>query len=280
MIKIFDMHSVSNQTESELVSVLARRLDAASSAKSRAFWEKYLKGAIPFRGVPMGEIRRAVHGWWESSPNRLPLARQKSLALQLFQGRFCEDKLAGTLLLHEILLSELTLRDVRRLGEVFDRGLIADWNTCDWFCVKVLGSLVARDLPDRDVANLIASWCEADTLWKRRASNVAFVTLAKRGDANFPGFVELMLETCRVTVQCPERFAQTGVGWLLRELASSNRDAVLAFTDAHLHVMSREGIRYVVERMPKAVQSRILGLQAASRRAPHGDTGGKRAPRR
>jgi 3-methyladenine DNA glycosylase AlkD len=215
----------------------------------------------------MGSIRTAVHAWWKADgPTALPVAKQKDLALSLFEGAYCEDKLAGTLVLQELLLDALALKDVERLGALFDCGLIADWNTCDWFCVKVLGNLVARDLPARTFADAVVAWSDAESLWKRRAANVAFVNLAKRGDLNFEGFTELMLETCAVTVQNPERFAQTGVGWLLRELAAADRDAVLKFTDVHLSSMSREGVRYVVERMPEAVQGRVLKQHKASQK--------------
>jgi 3-methyladenine DNA glycosylase AlkD len=104
-------------------------------------------------------------------------------------------------------------------------------------------------------------------LWQRRAANVAFVNLAKRGEANFEGFTTLMLDTCAVTLRSEERFAQTGVGWLLRELAAADRDRVLAFTEAHLGEMSREAVRYVVERMPKSEQARVVsGHKRASAR--------------
>jgi 3-methyladenine DNA glycosylase AlkD len=261
--------------ERRLVQRLGARLDDAATAKSRAFWERYLKGAVPFRGVPMAALRKAVHAWWGTDgPSSLGTAAQKALALSLFEGRFCEDKLAGTLVLQEILLEELGLGDVDDLGALFGRGLISDWNTCDWFCVKVLGNLVARDLPTRSLADAITAWREAPSVWQRRAANVAFVNLAERGDDNFPGFTRLMLETCAVTVRCPERFAQTGVGWLLRELAAADREAVLAFTSDNLGAMSREGVRYVVERMPKTVQARVI---ARHRRGALGDA--RRTPR-
>lgn len=242
-----------------LIAALDARLKAAATAKCRSFWEKYLKGAVPFRGVSMGDIRRAIHAWWaEDGPDALSLSEKKSLALSLFDGAYCEDKLAGTLVLQEILLAELDAADVSRIGKLFDAGLIADWNTCDWFCVKVLGSLVARHLPQREMADSLAGWRTSEVLWKRRASNVAFVNLAKRGDRNFAGFSALMFETCAVTVRSPERFAQTGVGWLLRELAAADRDGVLAFTHENLRLMSREGVRYVIERMPAAMQAQVL----------------------
>ena len=102
------MPSTSHGTDDNIISRLSVRLDARASEKSRAFWEKYLKGVIPFRGVPMGEIRVAVHAWWKADgPSSLPIPAQKALALRLFEGGFCEDKLAGTLVLQELLLPQL-----------------------------------------------------------------------------------------------------------------------------------------------------------------------------
>jgi 3-methyladenine DNA glycosylase AlkD len=246
-------------TDARIIERLHTRLDALATEKSRAFWERYLKGAVTFRGVPMPSIRKAVHAWWQADgPSALEAPARKALALALFEGPFCEDKLAGTLALQEILLEALTLDDVATLGGLFDRELIGDWNTCDWFCVKVLGNLVARDLPARKVAEAITSWRTAGSLWKRRAANVAFVNLAKRGDLNFKGFTTLMLDTCAVTLRSDERFAQTGVGWLLRELAAADEARVLAFAEAHVGEMSREAVRYVVERMPEHVQQRLV----------------------
>lgn len=264
-----DVRSNSRRAEARLIQALDARLQALATPKSRAFWERYLKGSVPFRGVPMASIREAVHAWWRSDgPSALALPARKALAPRLFEGAFCEDKLAGTLVLEELLLAELTPRDVEALGSLFDRALIADWNTCDWFCVKVLGKLIARQLPSREIAEEIASWCTAATLWQRRAANVAFVNLAKRGEANFEGFTRLMLDTCAITLRSEQRFAQTGVGWLLRELAEADRAAVLAFADAHLASMSAEAVRSVVERMPKQLRARMVARHRAARAAP------------
>jgi 3-methyladenine DNA glycosylase AlkD len=241
------------------IHALHGRLSGQATEKCRDFWTRYMKGIVPFRGVPMAGIRRAVHAWWtHDGPADLAPADRKALALALFEGDFGEDKLAGTLVLREILLAELEAHDLEALGGLFDRGLIVDWNTCDWFCLKVLGGMVERDLPAREVAGAIAAWREAPTLWQRRAANVAFVNLAKYGDRNFEGFTTLMLETCAVTVQSAERFAQTGVGWLLRELAEAEHAAVMAFLDAHLGRMSREAVRSAMERMPVSVKGPVL----------------------
>jgi len=254
---------------SALIPRLHARLDALATEKSRLFWNRYLKGTVVFRGVPMASIRTALHDWWRhDGPAALTMSEQKALAIALFEGAFGEDALAGTIALQELLLESITPSDVAAFGDLFDRGRVADWNSCDWFCVKVLGRLVARDLPDRTTTDAIVDWREARTVWQRRAANVAFVNLARHGDRNFPGFVELMLETCAVTVRSEERFAQTGVGWLLRELGEADQAAVLDFTRQHLPLMSREAVRYVIERMPKALQAELLTAHHAVRPRP------------
>jgi len=44
-----------------LILRLQQALDAPATASARRFWEKYLKGAASFRGVPMAGVRRAAH---------------------------------------------------------------------------------------------------------------------------------------------------------------------------------------------------------------------------
>jgi hypothetical protein len=40
---------------------------------------------------------------------------------------------------------------------------------------------------------------------------------------------------------------------------------VLAFTEAPLGAMSREGVRYVVERMPRTIQARMVARHKMAR---------------
>jgi len=60
------MRSSSSRTDARLLPALTTRLDALANEKSCAFWERYLIGAVPFRGVPMAGIRKAVHAWWRA----------------------------------------------------------------------------------------------------------------------------------------------------------------------------------------------------------------------
>lgn len=204
------------------------RLAAVADPRTRDWWERYLKGSVPFRGVPMREIRRIVHEEWDRDATR---GRQLDLALAQFAERYCEDKLVGVLALAEIVHPGAA--DVPRLAEPFAH--IDDWGTCDWYCVKVLGPLIDREPA---AAPAIAGWRHAPGLWQRRAAAVAFVNLVARGD-----HADLVLEVCRANVRDPARFMQTSVGWVLRELSKARPDAVRSFLGEHGDRMSAEARR-------------------------------------
>ena len=202
-----------------------------------------MKGAIPFRGVPMAGIRKVVHDVWaEKGLAQLSVADRIEVALTQFQGRYSEDKVAGVLMLGELILEDLETDDVIHLARPFENELIWEWSTCDWYCVKVLGPFVA--VTDRSRrARLIADWRDRPDLWQRRSAAVAFVNYAPQGEAFFEGFTHLLLEVCASNVQDPARFSQTSVGWSLRELSKAEPERVAAFVEHHQAQMSKEALR-------------------------------------
>jgi 3-methyladenine DNA glycosylase AlkD len=246
-------------TRREAVTRLQVRLDQAATAKTKAWWENYLKQAISFRGAKMADIRAALHAWIEAEGFQQDLSpgEQLDLALSLFHEPYAEDKLAGILYLQEALLPAGAIdwrADLPRFARLFDEVHIADWNTCDWFCVKVLGPLVERALglgtrEGERCARAIAEWRRAEVLWRHRASGVAFVNLAKRGEENFCGFTDMLLDVCATLVRREERFAQTGAGWVLRELSLAEPERVAAFVEAHRDDFSKEALDRATSRI-------------------------------
>ena len=89
---------------------------------------------------------------------------------------------------------------------------------------------------------------------------VAFVNVAKHGTQppGSPELWELMWTAARNNVHSPERFMQTSVGWLVRELGRADQDAALAFLAEHRALLSREAARYIVEKLPADVQAAAL----------------------
>ncbi|MDQ4018933.1 MAG: DNA alkylation repair protein [Actinomycetota bacterium] len=239
-----------------LVADLARRLDARANPSTREWWNRYLKGSIEFRGVPMAGVRAAVHDLWnEHRLDELHREEQLDLVLALFAQPHAEDKLAAILALAEILIDELRLPDVSFLAEPFARAYVADWSTCDWYCVKALARFLERG-DDREArARALAAWRDAPTVWQRRAAAVSFVQLAKRGDVALPGLANLVLDVCATNAHDPERFSQTSVGWVLRELSHAEPERVAAFVDEHEHLLSREAYRMATAKLPPELRA-------------------------
>jgi len=247
------------------IDSLQQRLEAKANPKTKAWWENYLKHVIPFRGVKMAGIRAALHNWLATEEiQAMPVEAQKALALDLIRQQHTEDKLAGMLFLQEVLLPAQAIHwpnDVPRFAGLFEAGHIYDWNSCDWFCVRVLGPLAEQQ--GEACARAIAGWQEADNLWQRRAAGVAFVNLAARGEENFAGFTGMLLDVCAATVAHRERFAQTGTGWVLRELWRAAPEQVVRFIETHLGQFTSEGLRYATEKMPPHLKTRLRRLHKA-----------------
>jgi hypothetical protein len=251
-------------TTEELLADLEARLRVRAVPAKKAWWERYLKGALPFIGVPMGDIRTAVLEWQDE--HRLSASGLRRASLAMLARPTGEEKLAGILTMQVVLLPRGELqgdRDLPAIARAFDRGHVADWNTCDWMCVRVLGPLIERE--GRPTAEAVVSWTRGTVLWRRRAGVVAFVNLASRGDTAVPGLVDTVLGGCADLVADPERFAQTGVGWVLRDLSDAEPDRVFAFVTAHRATMSREAIRMAASRLSDERRTE-LGISGPRRR--------------
>lgn len=227
------MASDSSGWPAEATDGLVRRLEKAASPATREHWEAYLKGQAAFRGVPMAGVRSAVRSVWRH--HRLDERSTEdllALAQVWFAQTASEDKLAAILLIAEHLAPRLTLAHDAALAAPLVDGHVADWNVCDWYATKALHAFL--DGPEVESrARALAAWTSASGLWHRRAGLVAFVKLAGRLEEPFPGFVGLVLHACAANLVSTERFAQTGPGWVLRELSKHHPEAVSAFVAAH-----------------------------------------------
>ncbi|NJK72859.1 MAG: DNA alkylation repair protein [Richelia sp. CSU_2_1] len=238
---------------------LQELLAEAGDRKTKEWWEAYLKHSLPFRGLKLPQVRAILHAWikTENFTDRLP-SKQLDTALSLIREPWGEDKLAGILIIQEVLLKHKSIdweSDLPKFAELFDAGYIKEWNTCDWFCVKVLNPLIKQQ--GKSCATAVMEWCKADNLWRKRASVVSFVNIAKQGDRNFPDFTQMLLNTCGVVIQSSERFAQTGTGWALRELSLADRQAVVDFIQINSTKFSSEGLRYAMEKFPPNLQTQL-----------------------
>jgi 3-methyladenine DNA glycosylase AlkD len=247
----------------DLIAVVKAQLSSAADPKIKEWWDRYLRQTIEFRGTKMADTRRGVRAVLEAEGLDGAAPMTKELGFALLGETMAEDKLAGILILAEWVLPAGDLNcssDLDRLGDQFDAGHIGDWNTCDWLCVKVLGPMVAaRGAP---CARAIAGWATDPGLWRSRAGVVSFVNLLTDASEPIPGLHEIVLDACAVNVRRTERFAQTGVGWTIRELSRAAPDLAAAFVAGNLGFMSREAIRAATAKLPPGVRTDLLARHA------------------
>ena len=240
----------------QLIADYQARLDAAASVRSRDWWERYLRGVIPFRGVGLPDNLKLLKAWRaERGLDAWPAERELDLACALFEGRCAEDKLAGVLYLQHYLVGRADWRVMlARVEDLFARRLIFDWSLTDWLCMRVLAPLIEHH--GKPCAQAVLAWRDAEYLWRARASLVPFASHAGNS-AYRPG----IRRAARLLIRREERFAKTAVGWVLREISKYDLEYVRAFIDAELGYFSREALanalKYRPQRERKAYFARL-----------------------
>ena len=242
-------------SHSDLIREFQEILDRVSQPDKKEWWERYLKQVIQFRGVGIPVIKTKLRRWFdEKKLSQWESIDLLELAMEFIGEVHAEDKLTGVLILEEYLINDTLLESnvfVRRFETMFADEDIFDWNTCDWFCIRVLGPLIVRD--GQSVAIKISAWSDSQYLWQARASLVGFVYLVKNTE-----FHSLILDSSSTLIKREERFAKTAVGWVLRELASVDERKVLDFIDSHIEWFSRESLRNATKHLNLEVKNQIL----------------------
>ena len=247
-------------TQEEIIAELQTRLAALGDEKKRQWWERYMKGVIPFRGVGIPQIRELLEPWrWQTGLAEQEDGEQLELALALFERPMAEDKLAGILYLQLYLAERLSWRALLpEYAKLYQRRLIFDWNICDWFCVRVLGpALVENGEP---FAKALSTWRNAEYLWQARSALVPFIKVA--GDARFYPYVG---EISATLIQREERFAKTAVGWVLRDVSRHDQGLVERFIETHARVFSLESVRNATKYFDESTKAECVARVKKSR---------------
>jgi hypothetical protein len=148
------------------------------------------------------------------------------------------------------------------------QGWIADWATADSMSMRglprVLGRAVDRPAvgesnpefaplskaslpaPHDEQLRVLERWAENQTNeWLPRLACVALLKWCRRGH-----LVQESIGICERAVRNPGRFAQLGVGWVLREIRTRDIGHLMSFLETHQHSLSREAMTRAVRNMP------------------------------
>lgn len=260
-----------------VVTAARTALMAAASPSVAAKQSTYFKGAAAFHGVMTPGVESVYRAAVAPAlPRPLPPATILAVAAALYADAYHEMKHLAVLALHNERRALAPAADAvfTAVEAAFTAAHIADWATCDTTSTRVLAPAIVASPA---IAHRVAEWRDSDNIWKRRAAAVTFVGCKlARAEA---GYQPLILSICDAAVRHPERFVQLGVGWVLREVSVDNAAAMQAFVASHARWMSREGLRYALEKVPAAVRDAVLAHhRGASAVGTGGTVGDSSAP--
>ena len=98
-----------------------------------------------------------------------------------------------------------------------------------------------------------ARWTQAENLWLRRASLVALIPLARKGEQ-----LDLAYTNAVRLFAAPEDLIHKATGWLLREAGKTDMPRLRAFLLQHGPRIPRTALRYAIERFPAAERKTLL----------------------
>ena len=228
-----------------VISDLQQRLDAAADVARKEWFEAYLKHVIEYRGVPMPEVVRTVSLWRkECGLDGLARADQLDVAVSLIACAHAEDKFAGMVYMQKYLVRHLpTERILEASEDLFARGAF-----CNLGDKRRIQHACARSAdPSRRAwsgpANRRLAHCGRSLAAPRFHRSI-------QGGGERPVVPPAHREVIAVLVKERERFIQTGIGWVVSDMAKVHPDAAGTLVERHLDELSSEVIRRHTRHFP------------------------------
>lgn len=128
---------------------------------------------------------------------------------------------------------------------------INDWGLVDLAAYYVVGQYLA-DKPRKVLYELARS----KNQWERRTAIVAtahFILKMRQTDDTF--------KIAEILVHDPEKFVNTGTGWMLRAAGDIDGPRLIKFLDKYAATMPRILLRYSIEKLSKSERDRYMNMR-------------------
>lgn len=170
-------------------------------------------------GIKAGALDKLLKQY-KAEVKTLSCGEALALARMLYKDKIEDTILAGNYVLQNkidcIGKSELLFLD-----KVLD--YFCSWSTIDDFCIDVLQPILLK-YPN-DTLRFLKKWNQSKSMWKRRASVVAFVR--KVGESG--KFTNAALALCENLIFDKEDLVQKGVGWCLKDVMRGDKKKVFEY---------------------------------------------------
>jgi 3-methyladenine DNA glycosylase AlkD len=218
-----------------LVHAVREALKAHADPARAPGMQKYMKSAMPYRGISAPVQKRLLRQVFAAHPIA-SCGELRAVALELWRGaEFREERYAA-----------IALTDHRRYAHCLDMSAVAMceemivtgawWDYVDVIATHHLGTILER--APRRMKPLMRRWARADdSLWKRRAAILCQIRLKAETD------LELLYDCIEPNLGHPDFFIRKAIGWALRQYAWTDPREVKNYVAAHEARLSPLSIR-------------------------------------
>jgi 3-methyladenine DNA glycosylase AlkD len=264
------MATARTTTFETVFSKIVSTLKANANAERSKSQTKYMKNICAFHGLTSPEVNSQFKSLQGEILKSIPesLDQTEFATKYLLRSNYSEEKSFGILLLINRVKSlkkngtdgeNIVDEILSSVKTVLDEDKFVTWGTVDSLSSQVLCELIKKR--GKSVAEKVSKWSydKDASLWRLRSSCVTFVKIARHGEYNDSILAQCKhILTGRDDKLSQERFVQLGLGWVLRELSLHDLEAVVTFLKEHYELMSREGLRYAIEKMDGTMRTKLL----------------------
>lgn len=235
----------------QLAQQALQSLQAAADERAAAQARVYFKGheEVHFFGVSAPALRQLERALYQQVKSDWTVAEALACCELLLKDRRQEARTVGMLLLarfHKSFGHEL----LDEIETWLAKDYCNNWALVDTLAPSVIAPLLRR-FPD--LLPRVASWTQAENLWLRRASLVALIPLARKGE-----HLDVAYANAERLFGDREDLIHKATGWLLREAGKADQPRLKAFLLQHGARIPRTALRYAIERFPETERKQLL----------------------
>ena len=215
----------------EIVEELKKRADPGL-IKNEMYYHKKVGANFKAYGISAAQF-------YEMLKKYQPVFRQLSFEDRMTVAKKFFSSGYGAQMSFGIALLKLNVKDMKPsdfdvLEVVGD--CLNNWSGVDGYCIEVLQPLLFK-YPD-EMLQILRRWNKAESLWKRRASVVAFTRRVGKSGR----FTNEALELCNGLIWDAEDYVRKGVGWALKDTMRGDEKKVLKYVEE----LRRKGVSSVI----------------------------------
>jgi 3-methyladenine DNA glycosylase AlkD len=230
-----------------IIQRIRNELEENADEETRNSFQRFFKEKVECYGVKTGTVHKIAKKYWNEMKNRSKKEIFESCE-KLYKSGYTEE--AGVVSFWGMNFKDFIESEDLTVFEKWIRKYINDWAKCDGLCNHAVGDLIAK-YPYR--VHELKKWARSDNRWLRRASAVALVVPAKKGE-----FLKEAFEISDLLLVYREDMIQKGCGWLLKEESRKHQKEVFEYVMEKKHRMPRTALRYAIELMPQNMKKKAM----------------------